>query len=100
MYWSLVNYAEKQYENVKNERIRNCMALVSSPDLKSWKIVKIVLQHPDVHKHGFQYADWQFDGEDIVFVSRTAYDDEEGGAKNNHDANFLTFHRIEHFLQP
>ena len=97
LYWSLVNYADKQYKDVKNERIRNCMALVSSPNLKSWKIAKTVLLHPDVYKHGFQYADWQFDGEDIVFVSRTAYDDSEGGANNNHDANYLTFHRIENY---
>jgi hypothetical protein len=56
-----------------------------------------VLQHPDVLKHGFQYVDWLFEGKNIVFLSRTAYDDGMGGAHNNHDANFLTFHRIKKF---
>ena len=41
----------------------------------------------------FQYIDWQFDGEDIIYISRTAYD----GAANFHDANRVTFHRVEGF---
>jgi hypothetical protein len=28
--------------------------------------------------YAFQYADWVFDGDDILFVSRTAAADEEG----------------------
>ncbi|WP_298645867.1 hypothetical protein [uncultured Proteiniphilum sp.] len=63
------------------------------------EIEQIVLAHPDVEKHGFQYIDWQFEGDDIIFLSCTAYDDESGGANNNHDANFLTFHRIEDFRE-
>ena len=38
-----------------------------------------------------------FDGDDIVAVVRTAYDDGGDGAHNNHDANFLTFHRWKNF---
>jgi len=57
----------------------------------------ILLYHPDVAKHGFQYADWLFDGADIIAACRTAYDDGLGGAHNNHDANFLTFHRFANF---
>lgn len=56
-----------------------------------------LLFHPDVKKHGFQYIDWQFDNRDIIFLSRTAFDDEFGGANNFHDANYLTFHRIKNF---
>ena len=37
------------------------------------------------------------DSDDLVAVSRTAYDDYEGGAHSAHDANFLTFHRIKNF---
>jgi hypothetical protein len=48
-------------------------------------------------KHAFQYVDWQFDGEDLVVASRTAFDDDEGGAHRAHDANFMTFHRVEKF---
>ena len=58
-----------------------------------------MLYHPDTKHHGFQYADWLFDGDDIVFVSRTAFDDSEGGAADYHNANYLTFHRIENFRQ-
>ena len=58
---------------------------------------RIVLEHPDRLLHGFQYIDWQFEDNDIVFLSRTAFDDEEGGAVRYHDANFLTFHRIENY---
>ena len=56
-----------------------------------------VLFHPDVARHAFQYVDWQFDGEDLILVSRTAFDDEEGGAPRGHDANFLTFFRVEKY---
>jgi hypothetical protein len=65
--------------------------------LRTWQAHTILLYHPDVEHHGFQYIDWQFEGGDIIFVSRTAFADETGGAKNFHDANFLTFHRITDF---
>jgi hypothetical protein len=42
-------------------------------------------------------VDWQFSGKDILVLSRTAFDDEEGGAHRAHDANFLTFHTIRNF---
>jgi hypothetical protein len=77
--------------------VRNTLVLKGSSDLKNWSICKVLLQHPDVKKHGFQYVDWQFDGKDIIFLSRTAFDDGVGGAGNFHNANFLTFHRIKNF---
>ncbi len=76
---------------------RNCLVLISSADLRSWKIESPLFFHPDEKKHAWQYVDWEFEGNDIVFVSRTAYDDGLGGAHNGHDANYLTFHRIENF---
>ena len=42
--------------------------------------------------YGFQYVDWQFDGDDLIAVRRTAW-----AAHNYHYANFLTFHRIRNF---
>jgi hypothetical protein len=71
----------------------NVLALVSSSDLKRWKVHTIVLQHPDRRHHAWQYVDWRFDGDDIVAVSRTAW----GDSHNFHDANYLTFHRINDF---
>jgi len=98
-YWSLTNYAPAQFKEGKRSAggIRNVLALTSSSDLESWQINAIVLAHDDVEKVGFQYVDWVFDGNDILFVSRTAYDDGLGGARSFHDANFMTFHRIENY---
>ena len=101
LYWTLTNYipgnikAENKGKNPAS--IRNTLALFSSKDLINWDFRKVLLQHPDVEKHGFQYVDWLIEGNDIIFLSRTAFDDEENGAHNNHDANFLTFHRIPKF---
>lgn len=96
-YWSLVNYIPDEYKNIRTDRARNTLALASSSDLKNWEIESILLRHQDPIYHGFQYIDWLFDGNDIIFVSRTAYDDDEGGAKSAHDANYLTFHKVESF---
>jgi hypothetical protein len=101
LYWTLSNYIPDEIKAANVGRnpasIRNTLALFSSRDLKQWDLRKVLLQHPDIIKHGFQYVDWLFEGKDILFLSRTAFDDEEGGAHNNHDANFLTFHRIRGF---
>ncbi|MFM7205967.1 MAG: sulfatase-like hydrolase/transferase [Planctomycetaceae bacterium] len=77
--------------------IRNTLALMRSDDLRHWEMRSIVLHHPDVTRHGFQYVDWLFDGDDLVAVSRTAHDDAKGGAPRAHDANYLTFHRFADF---
>jgi hypothetical protein len=77
--------------------VRNHLALASSPDLLTWTTHAILLQHADRERHGDHYADWQLDGEDLVFVSRTAYDDASGGAPNAHDSNYMTFHRLPSF---
>ncbi len=76
---------------------RNTLVLTSSTDLQTWRIESVILHHPDPEKHAFQYVDWQFEGTDLIVASRTAYDDGLGGAHNGHDANYLTFHRIENF---
>jgi hypothetical protein len=100
-YWTLAsiipNAAEISSGKLSPGNIRNTLALLHSDDLKTWEIRRTLLYHPDVAKHGFQYVDWQFDGDDIIAVCRTAYDDDQGGAHNYHDANFLTFHRIANF---
>jgi len=96
-YWTICNMAGEEYSSLDAGSVRNTLVIKSSSDLKNWKIHKFLLQHPDQKKHGFQYIDWQFDGKDIIYVSRTAFDDEFGGANNYHDANFMTFHRIKNF---
>ena len=87
----------KEFASLPAGKVRNTLVLKSSADLKNWIVEKVLLHHPDVLKHGFQYVDWQFDRKDIIFLSRTAYDDDLGGADNFHNANYLTFHRIKNF---
>jgi hypothetical protein len=96
-YWSLSNYVPEAQRNQNPERTRNTLALINSSDLKSWSVRSIILQHPDSAKHGFQYVDWLFEGNDIIAAVRTAFDDGLGGANNQHDANYLTFHRLKNF---
>jgi hypothetical protein len=99
-YWSLTNYVPPRYGGLPAGSVRNTLALISSADLRSWTVHRIELFHPDPARHGFQYVDWQFDGNDLAAVVRVAFDDEEGGAHNAHDANFLTFVRVRDFRQP
>jgi hypothetical protein len=95
-YWSLVN----KVTNPRNAEFqRNVLALVSSADLRNWSVESIILRHREGEallqgdKYAFQYADWQFEGDEIVAASRTAFRD----AHNFHDANYLTFHRVPGF---
>ncbi|MBU0607752.1 MAG: glycoside hydrolase [Armatimonadetes bacterium] len=81
---------------------RNVLSLHSSEDLIHWTHRRTLLEddlglpwEESVRQTGFQYVDWQFDGADIIYLVRTAYD----GAHNFHDANRLTFHRIEDWRQ-
>ncbi len=98
-YWALTNWIAPQDAGGNPERTRNTVALIVSPDLRQWDIRCVVLHHPDVAKHGFQYLDWLFEGDDLIALSRTAFDDGQGGADNQHNANFITFHRFENFRQ-
>ena len=96
-YWSLANAVPPEQRGGNVERTRNTLALLHSNDLTTWEVKRILLQHPDRERHGFQYADWQFDGDDLIAAVRTAFDDEAGGAANSHDSNFITFHRWKQF---
>jgi hypothetical protein len=97
-YWSLANIVpHPDAAKTKPSRLRNTLALLSSKDLSHWEIRSVLLRHLDSAKHAFQYVDWLFDGSDVIAVSRTAFDDEGGGAHSYHDANFLTFHRFANF---
>lgn len=79
---------------------RNILSLHISDDLIHWRHGKTLLEddlnlprEESLRQTGFQYVDWQFDGEDIIYLVRVAYD----GAHNYHDANRITFHRLESF---
>jgi hypothetical protein len=96
-YWSLVNAVAPEDAEQHAARVRNTVALVSSKDLAKWMVHGILLHHPDTKRHAWQYLDWQFAGNDMAAVARTAFDDDAGGAHSYHDANFMTFHRIRNF---
>ncbi|WP_175976040.1 sialidase family protein [Burkholderia sp. BCC1047] len=96
-YWTITNAVPKSVGPANLERVRNTLVLLSSPDLRRWTARRILLQHADKKRHGFQYVDWQFDGSDLVAVLRVAFDDPEGGAASQHDSNFITFLRVRRF---
>ena len=91
IYWALVN------KQLDPPALRNRLYLSMSRDLRHWHAKYTLLEHEDLRYHAFQYVDWVFDRGDIVYVSRTAFDDGVGGAHSFHDANYLTFHRVTDF---
>ena len=79
------------------ERIgrRNLLSFMSSVDMENWELVCDLIDKRDldIDKTGFQYVDFEFEGEDIIYLCRTAINN----AHNFHDANYQTFHRIKNF---
>ena len=75
--------------------MRNLLSLMRSRDLWNWELVTDVLDRRDlpVEKCGFQYIDSFIDGDDILFLCRTAIN----GADTFHNSNYSTFHRIKNF---
>lgn len=96
-YFSLTNYIPDEYQGGNPERTRNTLALISSKNLIDWKIEKVILESDDISAVGFQYADFRFEGDDIIFLSRTAFYETGGVKTSQHDSNYLTFHRINNF---
>ena len=78
---------------------RNVLSLTSSADLRHWEERCRLLRFregqvvtKEESRVGFQYVDWQFDGDDLVAVCRLAWN-----GLNYHDANYITFHRVRRF---
>ncbi len=86
--------ASRLKDNVP-EHSRNLLSLMASDDLENWYAVTDLLDYSDQdpNKIGFQYVDFEFEGEDIIFLCRTAMNN----AHNFHDSNYSTFHRIKNF---
>ena len=74
---------------------RNLLSLVKSDDLMHWKLCADILDARDCDPQyiGFQYMDFLIEGEDILFLCRTAVN----GANSYHNSNYITFHRIQNF---
>jgi hypothetical protein len=78
-------------------RQRNVLSLAVSGDLITWRVVKTLmtdesglLPEDSLRLTGFQYVEWQFDGDDIIYLVRAAY----RGARNYHDANRMIYSKI------
>jgi hypothetical protein len=81
------------------EMIRNAAALLVSRDLRDWRTVEIFLESSRVDYEAFQYLSFDFDGDDLVVASRTAFALEGIRPPRGHDSNLTTFHRIANFRE-
>ena len=90
-YYSIATMAYDE----ENMYSRHLLSLVRSGDLNSWEVVCDLFDYRHMPKSdvGFQYVDFEFEGEDIIFLCRTALN----GAHNFHDSNYTTFHKIQNF---
>jgi len=78
------------------ELVRNTAAMLSSKDLYRWDVEMIFLYTSNVTQEGFQYFQFDYDGNDMVVASRTAFN--IGGTMDRgHDSNLLTVHKIQNF---
>lgn len=79
------------------ERIfrRNLLSLMCSNDMENWELVCDLIdkRDEDIEKVGFQYVDFEIEGDDIIYLCRTAYNNAAGF----HDSNYSTFHRLKNF---
>ena len=68
---------------------------MASDDLYNWRVAEDLLDYSaeDSKRIGFQYVDFLFDGDDLVYLCRTAIN----GANDFHNSNYITFHRIKNF---
>ncbi len=108
-YWSLASVVCEEFLNLTHGGIyanglhsgliRNTLALISSKDLRQWNVERIIIQSDNPFFDGFQYVDWQFDGDDLIAVIRLAMEEPRGLPTRQHDANFLVFKRIEQFRE-
>jgi len=90
-YWGIGNLVT----NPETPRMRSILALTVSGDGYDWRTAKILLDYSDrdPSEIGFQYTSFIFDGDDILYLSRTAFN----GAHNFHDANCQTFGVVKNF---
>ena len=86
LYWLL----HSQIDGRMNARRR--LALSYSPDLLHWTFAGLVAVGPTDHS-ARHYATMIVNGDDLCIVSRSG--DEQ--ARNAHDGNIVTFHRVRNF---
>lgn len=72
---------------------RNLLSLMESQDCEKWVLKEDLLDYSceDPKKIGFQYVDFEIEGDKIIWLCRTAMN----GAHSFHDSNYQTFHVTE-----
>ena len=63
--------------------------------MENWDLVCDLIdgRDKDMDKVGFQYVDFEFEGDDIIYLCRTALND----ANTYHNSNYSTFHTVKNF---
>lgn len=74
---------------------RNLLTLMVSDNAVDWCVLKDIYdyRHLEPQQAGFQYVDYEFEGDDIIFICRTGLNKPHGF----HDTNYQTFDRVENF---
>ncbi len=74
---------------------RNLLSLLYSRDLKHWELAVDLIDRRDEDPHftGFQYVDFFIEGEDILYLCRSALN----RPHNFHDSNYSLFCRLKNF---
>ncbi len=74
---------------------RNLVSLMRSADCEHWELVCDLIDRrdEDPRQTGFQYIDFFFEKNDMLWLCRAAMN----GAHTYHDANYSTFHRLTDF---
>lgn len=93
MYYSVATRITCPEDSMK----RTLLSLMISEDMLNWTVATDIFDErksdPEGKFIGFQYVDFLFDGDDIIFLCRTAMNH----AASFHDNNCITFHRIKNF---
>lgn len=79
------------------ELVRNTLALLTSKDLRAWRLERMVLHSQNVDYEAFQYPSFAIEGDDLLVALRTAFDVDGTKPPRGHDSNLITFFRIEGF---
>ena len=92
-YWSICS----RILDSANAGSRNLLSLIFSTDLQKWELACDLIdrRNEDPATTGFQYVDFFFEGNDLLFLCRTAVNHPH----NYHDSNYQTFHRLKDFRQ-
>ena len=101
LYWLLSSQSTDstiRVEKMPKDRVglgnneRNRLVLHFSKNLIDWCFAGLVAIGPS-NKQSRHYASMDFDGEDLIILSRSG----DARAKSAHDGNLITFHRVKNF---